>query len=59
MSGDWWVDEGGRAYEQATWAPLDIAPIARDLVFIVDRRAPRKVWELDSLRHRFGIPGRG
>ncbi len=34
-------------------------PIARDLVFILDRRAPRKVWELNSLRNRFGIPGRG
>jgi transcriptional regulator with XRE-family HTH domain len=30
-------------------------PIARDLVLILDRRAPRKVWELDSLRNRFGL----
>jgi transcriptional regulator with XRE-family HTH domain len=30
-------------------------PIARDLVVILDRRAPRRVWELDSLRNRFGI----
>ena len=33
-------------------------PIARDLVQILDRRAPRRVWELDSLRNRFGI-GKG
>jgi transcriptional regulator with XRE-family HTH domain len=30
-------------------------PIARDLVLTMARRAPRRVWELDSLRHRFGI----
>ncbi|MDQ3989033.1 MAG: hypothetical protein M3291_07530, partial [Actinomycetota bacterium] len=30
-------------------------PIARDLVLTLDRRAPRRVWELDSLRNRFGI----
>jgi hypothetical protein len=30
-------------------------PIARDLVLILDRRARRRVWELDSLRNRFGI----
>ncbi|MGH3998460.1 MAG: hypothetical protein ACRDTJ_13465, partial [Pseudonocardiaceae bacterium] len=30
-------------------------PIARDLVVTLDRRAPRRVWELDSLRNRFGI----
>ncbi|MGB6165029.1 MAG: helix-turn-helix transcriptional regulator [Pseudonocardiaceae bacterium] len=30
-------------------------PIARDLVLSLDRRAPRRVWELDSLRNRFGI----
>jgi transcriptional regulator with XRE-family HTH domain len=30
-------------------------PIARDLVLTLDRRARRRVWELDSLRHRFGI----
>ena len=30
-------------------------PIARDLVLTLDRRAPRRVWELDSLRHRFGV----
>jgi hypothetical protein len=30
-------------------------PIARDLVEILDRRAQRRVWELDSLCNRFGI----
>lgn len=30
-------------------------PIARDLVLTLDRRAKRRVWELDSLRNRFGI----
>jgi hypothetical protein len=30
-------------------------PIARDLVLTLDRRARRRVWELDSLRNRFGI----
>ncbi len=30
-------------------------PIARDLVLVLDRRARRQVWELDSLRNRFGI----
>jgi hypothetical protein len=30
-------------------------PIARDLVLTMARRAPRRVWELDSLRHRFGM----
>jgi transcriptional regulator with XRE-family HTH domain len=28
-------------------------PLARDLVITLDRRAPRRVWELDSLRNRF------
>jgi transcriptional regulator with XRE-family HTH domain len=32
-------------------------PIARELVVTLDRRAPRRVWELDSLRHRFGVSG--
>ncbi len=38
-------------------APVRIRndPIARDLVVILDRRAKRQVWELDSLRHRFGV----
>ena len=30
-------------------------PIARELVGVLDRRAGRRVWELDSLRNRFGI----
>ena len=30
-------------------------PMARDLVMTLDRRAPRRVWELNSLRNRFGI----
>jgi hypothetical protein len=30
-------------------------PIARDLVLTLDRRAQRYVWELDSLRNRFGV----
>ncbi|MGH3830278.1 MAG: hypothetical protein ACRDRS_07460 [Pseudonocardiaceae bacterium] len=32
-------------------------PIARDLFATLDRRAPRRVWELDSLRNRFGVGG--
>lgn len=34
-------------------------PMARDLVVTLDRRARRRVWELDSLRHRFGIGHQG
>lgn len=34
-------------------------PIARDLVLTLDRRARRRVWELDSLRNRFGTGGQG
>jgi hypothetical protein len=30
-------------------------PIARDLVLTLGRRARRRVWELDSLRNRFGV----
>ena len=30
-------------------------PIARDLVADLDRRARRRVWELDSLRRRLGV----
>ncbi|MCA1671528.1 MAG: helix-turn-helix transcriptional regulator, partial [Actinobacteria bacterium] len=30
-------------------------PIARDLVLTLDQRAHRRVWELDSLRNRFGL----
>jgi transcriptional regulator with XRE-family HTH domain len=32
-------------------------PIARDLLRTLDRRARRRVWELNSLRNRFGIGG--
>ncbi|MGH3823181.1 MAG: helix-turn-helix domain-containing protein [Pseudonocardiaceae bacterium] len=34
-------------------------PIARELVRTLDRRARRRTWELDSLRNRFGLGGRG
>jgi transcriptional regulator with XRE-family HTH domain len=34
-------------------------PIARDLVLTLDRRARRRVWELDSLRNRFGVGSQG
>ncbi|MGH3620806.1 MAG: helix-turn-helix domain-containing protein [Sciscionella sp.] len=30
-------------------------PLARELVAALSRRARRRVWELDSLRHRFGV----
>ncbi|MGH3936608.1 MAG: helix-turn-helix domain-containing protein [Pseudonocardiaceae bacterium] len=30
-------------------------PIARDLIVTLNRRAPRRAWELDSLCNRFGI----
>lgn len=30
-------------------------PLARDLMLTLDRRARRRVWELDSLRNRFGV----
>lgn len=42
-------------------APLRVRndPIARDLVLTLDRRARRRVWELDSLRNRFDIAPRG
>ncbi|HEY6421666.1 MAG TPA: helix-turn-helix transcriptional regulator [Pseudonocardiaceae bacterium] len=30
-------------------------PMARDHFTTLDRRAPRRVWELDSLRNRFGL----
>ncbi len=30
-------------------------PVARDLVIDLDRRARRRVWELDSLCNRFGL----
>jgi hypothetical protein len=31
------------------------APVARELVATLHRRARRRVWELDSLRNRFGL----
>ncbi len=34
-------------------------PIARDLVLALDRRARRRVWELDNLRNCFGVGGQG
>jgi len=34
-------------------------PIARDLVTDLNRRARRRVWELDSLCNRFGLGGQG
>ena len=42
-------------------APLQVRndPIARDLVRVLDRRAQRRPWELDSLCNRFGIGGQG
>ncbi|MGH3616377.1 MAG: helix-turn-helix domain-containing protein [Pseudonocardia sp.] len=38
-------------------APLQVRndPIARDLVSDLDRRARRRVWELDSLKRRLGV----
>lgn len=33
-------------------------PLARELVLTLDRRAKRRVWELDSLRNRFGVAAR-
>ncbi|MGH3694862.1 MAG: hypothetical protein ACRDRX_12900, partial [Pseudonocardiaceae bacterium] len=97
------LGEGGRAYEELTRTPLEVAalgsqersaalhfdlaralvqdgarrdtvairhldtadrlsptrmrndPIARDLLRVLDRRAPFRTWELDSLCNRFGI----
>lgn len=34
-------------------------PIARELVTDLDRRARRRLWELDSLCNRFGLGGQG
>lgn len=53
-------DQALRALDTAErLAPVRIRhdPIARDLVLTLDRRAQRRTWELDSLRHRFGIGG--
>jgi hypothetical protein len=59
-----WAQAGGARDDQALRA-LDTAdriapvrirndPIARDLVLAIDRRARRRVWELDSLKRRLG-----
>ena len=34
-------------------------PMARDLVLTLDRRARRRVWELESLRNRLGVGAQG
>lgn len=34
-------------------------PLARDLVATLHRRSRRRVWELESLCNRFGLPGQG
>jgi transcriptional regulator with XRE-family HTH domain len=60
-----WAKAGGARDSEALRA-LDTAdrlapvvirndPIARDLVVMLDRRARRRVWELESLRNRFRI----
>jgi hypothetical protein len=64
-----WAQAGGardgevlRALDTADRiAPVRVRndPIARDLVLTLDRRARRRVWELDSLRNRFGIGSQG
>jgi transcriptional regulator with XRE-family HTH domain len=59
------AQEGGRRDDEAV-RHLDLAdqaspqrirhdPIARELLDELDMRAPRKLWLLDSLRHRFGL----
>lgn len=62
-----WAQAGGardgevlRALDAADRiAPVRVRndPIARDLVLTLERRARRRVWELDSLRNRFGVGG--
>jgi transcriptional regulator with XRE-family HTH domain len=63
-----WAQAEG-SHDQEALRALDVAdrlapvrlrndPIARDLVMTLGRRARRRVWELDSLRSRFGI-GKG
>jgi transcriptional regulator with XRE-family HTH domain len=60
-----WAQAGGDRDDRAIRA-LDAAdraapamvrnhPLARELVADLDRRAPRRVWELESLRNRFGV----
>jgi hypothetical protein len=59
------VQEGGRRDDEAL-RHLDLAdqhapqrirhdPLARELLAELDRRAARKLWMLNSLRHRFGF----
>lgn len=60
-----WLQAGGsrdsealRALDTADRiAPLQVRndPLARDLALTLDRRAPRRVWELDSLLNRLGL----
>jgi hypothetical protein len=60
-----WAQAGGdrddqviRALDTADrLAPIRVRtdPIARDLVFDVDRRAKRRLWELTSLKNRLGV----
>ncbi len=60
-----WAQAGGARDTEATryldfadrLAPQRIRndPMARELVTTLHRRAPRRVWELDSLRNRFGV----
>ncbi len=58
--------QGGKYRDGEAIRHLDIAdriapqrirpdPIARELVATLDRRARRRVWELDSLRNRLGV----
>jgi hypothetical protein len=62
-----WAQAGG-SRDGAALRELDAAdrlapvvirndPLARDLVLALDRRSRRRVWELESLGNRFGIPG--
>jgi hypothetical protein len=64
-----WVQAGGtrdgealRALDAADrLAPVVVRndPLARELVLTLDHRARHRVWELDSLRNRFGIGSHG
>ncbi len=64
-----WAQAGGtrdgealRALDAADrLAPVVVRndPLARELVVTLDHRARHRVWELDSLRNRFGIGGHG
>ena len=64
-----WAQAGGtrdgealRALDAADrLAPVVVRndPLARELVVTLDHRARHRLWELDSLRNRFGIGGHG